>query len=163
MAVIALNELVAAAGSELGKSRWFEMSQSRICAFAETTEDRQWIHVDPARGVSGPFGSTIAHGFLTLSLIPAGLAEIMVVIGADLTINYGLGRVRFPAPVPADSKVRICGSLANATEVDGAVDATISVIVECDKTTKPACVAEILLRFVRPGAVKPSVPLPTID
>ena len=137
----ALGDLV---GVELGPSSWFEVTQERIDAFADATEDPQWIHVDPDRAVAGPFGTTIAHGFLTLSLCVPMLYELLPATGRTV-LNYGTNRVRFPAPVPSGGRVR--GRLRIAS-VDASGDgerATIEATVECEGVEKPVCVAELVL------------------
>ena len=136
------------AGFEPPPSPWLEVTQERIDAFAETTEDRQSIHVDPALAVEGPFGTTVAHGFLTLSLVVHFWNQ--VVRGADSrpTINYGLNRVRFPAPVPVGSRIRGRFRVDAVEDVaGGGRQATIAATVERDGGDRPVCVAELLLRF----------------
>lgn len=154
MAVVVrdLDHLCALAGAEIGVSDWMEITQEQITAFANVTGDRQWIHVDPARArAESPFGTTVAHGFLTLSLLSA-LAAPVRVPGVRMTINYGLDRVRFPSPVPAGSRIRARFRLA-ATEPSGeAVRATWNVTVELEGSPKPCCVADwILLYFPVPA------------
>ena len=136
-------------GLELGPSRWFEVSQARIDAFAETTEDRQWIHVDPERAAAGPFGTTIAHGYLTLSLLVPITYELMPVEDARLAVNYGLDRVRFPAPVPSGSRVRGRLRVGEPTEVDGGIQVPLTGTVEREGSEKPVCVADVLFRLYR--------------
>ncbi|MFC5718633.1 MaoC family dehydratase [Streptomyces gamaensis] len=143
-------ELRAAVGEELGPGDWLEVDQRRIDAFADATGDHQWIHVDPERAAAGPFGTTIAHGYLTLSLLPALLPRLMRVEGVRMGINYGLNRVRFPAPVPAGSRLRARARLMDVTELPGperAVQLTTAVTVEREGSTKPVCAAESLSRF----------------
>src|SRR5918998_4628117 len=111
------DELRAAAGEQLGTSDWMTIDQQRVNAFADATEDHQWIHTDPQRAAAGPFGTTIAHGFLTLSLLPHLINQTYRVEGATMVINYGLNKVRFPAPVPVGSKVQADVALAEVTEV----------------------------------------------
>lgn len=136
-------------GSELPASPWLEMTQERVDAFAESSGDRQWIHVDPARAASGPFGGTIAHGFLTLSLASRFWEEAVRVEGFKMAVNYGLNRVRFPAPVPVGSRVRGRFEVLDVVDVEGALRATIGATVEREGHAKPVCVAELVLRFVR--------------
>lgn len=136
-------------GLELGPTRWLAVEQAQVNAFAEATDDRQWIHVDEERAAAGPFGGTIAHGFLTLSLLVPAAAEVMPVEEARLTVNYGLNRVRFPAPVPAGSRVRARFVVEDVAEVEGGVQATLAATVESDGGEKPVCVAEWVLRFLR--------------
>jgi len=142
-----LDELRAAAGQPLGTSGWHVVNQARIDAFADATGDHQWIHVDPERAASGPFGTTIAHGFLTLSLAPLLMGEIYRVGGVRMGVNYGLNRVRFPAPVPSGSRVRGTGELAEVTEVDGGVQLVTRLTVEAEGVAKPVCVADSVVRL----------------
>ena len=145
-----IDSLRAAVGQELGSGEWLTISQDRINAFAETTGDHQWIHVDPARAAADtPFGTTIAHGFLTLSLISALLKDVVRVKGVRMSLNYGLNRVRFVSPVPAGSRVRAVVSLGALTEIDGGVQATWNVTVEREGGQKPCLVAEWLVRYYR--------------
>ncbi|MGH9155807.1 MAG: MaoC family dehydratase [Acidimicrobiales bacterium] len=147
---IDVDDLAARAGHVLGHSRWRTISQTTIDTFAEATGDHQWIHVDPVRAAGGPFGGTIAHGYLTLSLVPVLLDEVVTVGGAALVVNYGTDRVRFPAPVPVGSHVRAAVELVGAEEVPGGVQARFKVSIEVEAVAKPACVAEILFRYYRP-------------
>lgn len=141
-------ELHAARGEELGTSQWWEIDQRRIDQFAEATSDHQWIHTDPERAAQGPFGNTIAHGFLTLSLVSALNAEIYRFKGASMVINYGLNKVRFPSPVLVGSRVRARSELADVAEANGAVQLTFGTTVEIEGADKPACVAEVLSRVM---------------
>jgi acyl dehydratase len=136
-------------GLELGPSRWFEVSQERIDAFAETTEDRQWIHVDPERAAESPFGTTVAHGLLTLSLVIPMTYELMPVEDLRLAVNYGLNRVRFPAPVPAGSRVRGRLRIEDVTDVDGCVQLVVTATVEREGAAKPVVAAESVFRLYR--------------
>ncbi|HET8606683.1 MAG TPA: MaoC family dehydratase [Gaiellaceae bacterium] len=136
-------------GLELGPSAWLEIGQERIDRFADATGDRQWIHVDPERAAAGPFGSTIAHGFLTLSLLPQATFELMEVEDAGTAINYGLNRVRFPAPVPVGSRVRARFRVVEVAEIDGGVQVTTAATVEREGSEKPVCVAETVSRYYR--------------
>ena len=136
-------------GLELGPSRWFDVPQERIDGFAELTEDRQWIHVDPQRAADGPFGATVAHGLLSLALVIPITYELMPVEDARLAINYGLNRVRFPAPVPAGSRVRGRLRIDEVTEVDGAVQVVAAATVEREGTDKPVVAAELVFRLYR--------------
>ena len=133
------------AGIEAGPSAWIELPQSRIDEFARVTGDLQSIHVDPATAAAGPFGTTVAHGLLTLSLVPAAMYEVLPVEGATI-VNYGLNRVRFPAPVPAGSRVRVSFRVESIDEVEGGVQAVLAATVELEGAAKPACVAELVLR-----------------
>ncbi|MDW5594873.1 MaoC family dehydratase [Conexibacter stalactiti] len=142
-----IDELRAAAGEEIGISAWHAVTQAEIDAFAEVTGDRQWIHVDRERAASSPFGATIAHGLLTLSLGPRLLEEVLTVEGVAFGVNYGYGKVRFPSPVPAGSLVRMRATLLAVEEVAGGVQATIEQRFEREGSDKPVCVAESLGRF----------------
>ena len=137
-------------GQEL-VSEWREIAQERIDQFAEATDDPQWIHVDPARAEQGPFGTTIAHGFLTLSLVVPLFEEALPPLdGYGLTVNYGLNRVRFTAPVPVGSRIRGRFRIEAVDEVAGGEQATVAATVELEGSERPACVAEALFRFLRP-------------
>jgi acyl dehydratase len=145
-----IEEAIAAVGQELGVSEWITVDQERINAFADATGDQQWIHVDVERArTESPYRSTIAHGFLTLSLIPALSKENYRIDNAKMGINYGLNRVRFLAPVPAGSRIRLRSELVNAAKVDDTtVDLTVRQTVELDGSDKPAAVAEVIARMV---------------
>ncbi|ADI11494.1 hypothetical protein SBI_08376 [Streptomyces bingchenggensis BCW-1] len=141
-------ELRSAVGEDLGPSDWLEIDQKRIDLFAEATGDHQWIHVDPEKAAAGPFGTTIAHGYLTLSLLPAFTPQLLTVEGVRMGINYGVNKVRFPSPVPVDSRLRATGRLAEVTEVaDGGMQVTLVVTVEREGGQKPVCVAESVARY----------------
>ncbi|MGP3948903.1 MaoC family dehydratase [Streptomyces sp. 7N604] len=142
-----LDELRSAVGDQLGFSDWLEVDQKRIDLFADATGDHQWIHVDPEKAAAGPFGTTIAHGYLTLSLLPAFVPQLLRVEGVRMGINYGSNKVRFPSPVPVGSRLRATGKIAEVTEVEGGVQLTTSVTVEREGGAKPACVAETVSRF----------------
>ena len=136
-------------GREIGVTEWFPVTQERIEKFAEATEDRQWIHIDRARArKESPYGDTIAHGFLTLSLLSHLMKEaIQVQGGVRLAVNYGLNRVRFPAAVRADSRIRARIALLELKELSDAVEATYSVTIENEGSAKPVCVAEWIVRY----------------
>ena len=137
-------------GKEIGVSEWLTVTQERITQFAEATEDRQWIHIDRERAKKeSPFGMTIAHGFLTLSLISRFMKDVIQVRGVGMAINYGLNRVRFPAPVRGGSRIRARVSLLSLKEVSGAHEAAFSVTVESEGVEKPCCVAESIVRYYR--------------
>jgi acyl dehydratase len=138
-------------GKEIGVSDWLAITQERIAQFAEATEDRQWIHLDRERAEKeSPYGTTIAHGFLTLSLISRFMKDVIQVRGgAGMTINYGLNRVRFPSPVRAGSKIRARAVLLSVKEIPGAYEAAFSVTVESEGGEKPCCVAESIVRYYR--------------
>ena len=142
-----LDELEGLVSSPLPESGWRAVTQEAVNAFAEATGDRQWIHVDPERAAAGPFGTTIAHGYFTLSLGPALLDEILLVEDASLAVNYGLNRVRFPSPVPVGSRVRARAALAAAERFDGGVQVVLELTFEVEGREKPACVAEAVLRY----------------
>jgi acyl dehydratase len=141
-----VDELRAAAGSQLGVSDWITLDQSRIDMFAEATGDHQWIHVDEERAKEGPFGTTIAHGFLTLSLLPVLVGQTYRIEGTKMGVNYGLNKVRFTAPVPVGSKVRGSMDLLDVADVPGGVQMTTKVTVELAGSERPALVAEWLTR-----------------
>jgi acyl dehydratase len=142
-----LDELRSAVGEQLGTSDWLEIDQKRIDLFADATGDHQWIHVDPGKAAAGPFGTTIAHGYLTLSLLPALVPQLLRVEGVRMGINYGSNKVRFPAPVPVGSRVRATARVADVSEVGGGVQLTTAVTVEREGGDKPVCVAETVSRF----------------
>jgi acyl dehydratase len=141
-------DLAAAVGRHLGHSEWLEIDQARIDKFADATGDHQWIHVDPERARSGPFGRCIAHGYLTQSLVNHFLPQIVRVDGIAMGINYGADRLRFPAPVPVGSRVRAGAELLAATpQKDGSIQATFRVTVELEGSAKPACIIDTLARY----------------
>jgi acyl dehydratase len=140
------DELRAAAGEQLGVSGWMTIEQQRVNAFADATEDHQWIHIDPQRAAAGPFGTTIAHGFLTLSLLPHLIDQTYRVEGTTMVINYGLNKVRFPAPVLVGSSVRAEVALAEATEVSGGLQLVVRATLQIDGNAKPGCVADWVTR-----------------
>jgi acyl dehydratase len=143
-----IDEVKAAVGRELGTSGWLEIDQARIDQFAEATGDHQWIHVDPVRAAAGPFGITIAHGYLTLSLSNALLPEIVEVRGVSMGVNYGVDKVRFPSPVPVGSRVRARAELVAADDVAGGVQTTMRITIEVEGGEKPACVIESVSRYL---------------
>jgi acyl dehydratase len=137
-------------GKELGPTGWLEVTQARIDAFADATGDHQWIHVDPARAAEGPFGTTIAHGYLTLSLCAPLLSELLAdLASSSLSINYGTNKVRFPAPVPSGSRIRARATVASVDEVPGGDQAVVVTTVEREGGDKPVCVAEMVIRRLR--------------
>ena len=135
------------AGKSLGVSRWVTIDQGMVTAFAELTGDRQWIHVNPERAAQGPFGSTVAHGFLTLSLSTDLLDQIFTVDEVGMILNYGLNRVRFPAPLPVGSRIRMHVSLAEASDVPNGVQVVYHLEYEIDGQAKPCCVADLVFRY----------------
>ncbi|AJT68123.3 putative enoyl-CoA hydratase 1 [Streptomyces lydicus] len=141
------DELRGAVGEELGPSDWLEIDQKRIDLFADATGDHQWIHVDQEKAAAGPFGTTIAHGYLTLSLLPTLVPQLMRVDNVKMGINYGTNKVRFPATVPVGSRLRATAKIAEVAEVKGGVQLTTVVTVEREGGDKPVCVAESVSRF----------------
>jgi acyl dehydratase len=140
-------ELAAAVGTRIGTGDWVTVDQKRIDLFAEATGDHQWIHVDPERAAEGPFGGTIAHGYLTLSLIPVLVQDVYRTEGVRMGVNYGLNKVRFPAPVRSGSRVRASVTVLSAEEVSGGLQVTTQITVEIEGGAKPACVAETVVRL----------------
>ena len=148
MTTIDVRTLTTEVGRELGVSEWFEISQDRINQFADATGDHQWIHVNPAKAATdSPFKTTIAHGFLTLSLVSQLLRSAIAFEGARMAINYGLNRVRFVAPVPSGSRIRGRFTLGSVEDAGGAIQAVWQVTVEREGADKPSCVAEWLVRY----------------
>jgi acyl dehydratase len=145
--VLGLADLAGHAGKHLGYSQWRLIDQEQINRFADATGDHNWIHVDPERAKQTPFGGTIAHGYYTLSLAPMFSYSLLSVEGFAFGVNYGLNRVRFPAPVPSGSRVRFGAELSNVQEVEGGVQVTLAGTYELEGSEKPACVAEIVFRF----------------
>ena len=143
-----LDEFVAAEGAELGPTDWLEVTQDRVNLFADATDDHQWIHVDPERAANGPFGGTIAHGLLTLSLLPHFTHQLYTVDNIAMAVNYGYNKVRFITPVRVGVKIRARAQIAKVDRLDGAVQATVTVTVEIDGSDKPAAVAESIVRFI---------------
>jgi acyl dehydratase len=143
-----LDEFVAAKGSELGPTEWMEITQDRVNLFADATDDHQWIHVDPEKAAGGPFGGTIAHGLLTLSLLPHFTHQMYRVDNVKLAVNYGYNKVRFITPVRVGANVRARAAIADVAQLDGAVQATMTVTVEIEGSDKPAAVAESIVRFI---------------
>lgn len=137
-----LSDLPSHLGEHLGYSDWVTIDQQRINTFADATDDHQWIHVDPERAKDGPFGGTVAHGYLTLSLLIPMWSQLLVLEGVTTKLNYGLNSVRFPAPVPAGSKIRMGATLVAVTEAKGGVQVVIDAVIEIEGSTKPACVAQ---------------------
>ncbi|MGC5564284.1 MaoC family dehydratase [Streptomyces sp. FR-108] len=141
------DELKAAVGEQLGYSDWVEIDQKRIDLFADATGDHQWIHVDAPRAAAGPFGTTIAHGYLTLSLLPLFGPQLIAVEGVKMGVNYGTNKVRFPAPVPVGSRLRATARIAAVDEVAGGVQVAVGFTVEREGGEKPVCVAESVSRY----------------
>jgi acyl dehydratase len=141
-------EVVGAVGTQLGETAWLEITQQQVNQFAEATGDHQWIHVDVERAATGPYGGTIAHGYLTLSLIARFGEELFSVEGVSAKLNYGVNKVRFPTPVPVGSRVRAGASIAGAQETAAGVQVSLQWVIELENSTKPACVAETVVLLV---------------
>ncbi|GAA2177246.1 MaoC family dehydratase [Leucobacter tardus] len=144
---IAFEELSTLVGTDLGATEWREVTQDRVNTFADAADDHQWIHTDPERAAEGPFGAPIAHGFLTLSLLIPMWVELLDVTGVTTKVNYGLDKVRFPAPVKVGDRIRMSATIAELNEVPGGVQIAVDVIIEIDGGAKPAVVARSLQRF----------------
>ena len=142
-----LDEVAAAANTDLGSSEWVTIDQRRVNQFADATGDHQWIHVDVERAKAGPFGGPIAHGYLTLSLGPALLPQIVQVTGVAMGVNYGANKIRFPSPVPVGSKVRLGSKLLAVEDTTGGAQGTMELTFEVEGASKPSCVAEVLFRY----------------
>ena len=141
-----LGELKALAGTDLGATEWFEVTQDRVDLFADATDDHQWIHVDPERARQGPFGAPIAHGYLTLSLVIPLFHDLLEINGISMGVNYGLDKVRFPSPVRVGSKIRLGGAVDSVTDVSGGVQMVVDFTVEVEGQDKPALAARALYR-----------------
>ena len=147
-----LADLQPLVGQAIGESDWITVDQARINLFADATGDHQWIHVDPQRAAAGPFGTTVAHGFLTLSLMPEMFATGFDVRDVRMGVNYGLNKVRFPAPVPVDSRLRGRFKLLGYEAIDGGAQLVVEVTMEREGSSKPVCVAEsVTRRFATPS------------
>jgi acyl dehydratase len=145
--IASLEEMRALVGTEVAVSDWVEITQERVNQFAVATNDHQWIHVDVERARrESPFGATIAHGFLTLSLVPAMLESALRMVDMKMGLNYGLNKVRFPAPVPVGSRLRARMSIVSIEDIEGGAQVAWGVVIERDGSTKPVCVAEFLMR-----------------
>ncbi|HUY23157.1 MAG TPA: MaoC family dehydratase [Acidimicrobiales bacterium] len=143
-----LDELEGLVSSPLPESGWRAVTQQAVNAFAEATGDRQWIHVDPERAAAGPFGATIAHGYLTLSIIPSILHEVVRVEGFQFGVNYGCNKVRFPSPVKVGSKLRLGAAIGSVEDVGAdAVQVVLDVTIETEGSDKPSCVAQVVYRY----------------
>jgi Acyl dehydratase len=142
-----LDGLRDAAGTDLGASRWVTIDQDLVNSFARVTNDEQWIHVDPQKAKDGPFGGTVAHGFLTMSLATSLLWDVAVVSGVDVILNYGLNKVRFPAPVKVGSRLRMHVTLAEVNEIKGGVETIFHLVYETEEGPKPPCVADMVWRY----------------
>jgi acyl dehydratase len=145
-----LDKLPGLEGSQLGTSDWVEVTQDRINTFADAADDHQWIHVDVERATAeSPFGGPIGHGYLTLSLLIPMWTQVLVVTDVTMAVNYGLNKVRFPAPVPVGSRIRLTATLEEVKEVSGGLQITAAAVIECEGTDKPVCIAEPVFRFLR--------------
>lgn len=142
--IVGIQELV---GQPLGPTEWFTVTQDQVNRFADATHDHQWIHVDPERAKAGPFGGPIAHGFLTLSLIVHFMPELLQVSGISMAVNYGLDKVRFPAPVAVGSRIRATAVIDAADAIAGGAQTTMTITIEIEDGAKPACVAAFVSRY----------------
>ncbi len=140
--------LLGGVGTSLGPTEWFTIDQERIDAFADATLDHQWIHVDPVAAAEGPFGATIAHGYLTMSLVNHFLPQLIEVRNISMGINYGVNKVRFPSPVPVGSRIRAAGAVSEVTEIPGGAQAVVTVTIEIEGGAKPAAIVETVSRFI---------------
>lgn len=143
-----LAEIKALAGTDLGHTGWMEVTQDRVNLFADATDDHQWIHVDPDQAATGPFGKTIAHGYLTLSLVIPLFNELLEISGIAMAVNYGLNKLRFPAPVPVGSRIRLAGQIVSVEDAGpNGVQVTVDLTIEVEGSAKPACVAQGVYRY----------------
>jgi len=147
ISVSSAEDLEKLVGTDLGSSPWHVIDQERVDRFADATDDHQWIHVDQQRAASGPFGRTIAHGYLTLSLAPKLIQEVIDVEGYVFGVNYGCNKVRFPAPVPVGSALRMGVSVAGVERIGDAVQVLFDLVMEVQDAPKPACVAQVVYRY----------------
>lgn len=146
---VSLADLAGLAGANLGPSDWITIDQDRVNTFADATEDHQWIHVDVERAnAESPFGGPIAHGYLTLSLLIPLFNQVLSVTDVSAAVNYGLNKVRFPAPVPVGSKLRLTGVINSVEEIPGGVQLTVDTVIEAEGASKPVCIAQPVLRFL---------------
>ena len=144
---VAYSDLAGVAGAVLGSTAWMTVEQTRIDQFADATDDHQWIRVDPDKAAEGPFGATIAHGYLTLALVNRFLPELITVTETSMGVNYGCERVRFPSPVQVGSRIRGTGQVISVDEVSGGLQVVVRVNVEIDGGDRPACVVDTISRF----------------
>jgi len=147
MTTVTLDELATLEGRTFGPSPWLTVEQKHIDLFAEATGDHQWIHVDPEKAAAGPFGTTIAHGYLTLSLLPLFGPQLIKVEGVKMGVNYGTNKVRFPSPVPVGSRLRATATITGVEDVKGGVQVSVAFTVEREGGDKPVCVAESVSRY----------------
>jgi acyl dehydratase len=143
-----VDEVLASVGTSLGQTDWLEITQQQVNTFADATGDHQWIHVDVERAARGPFGGTIAHGYLTLSLIARFGPELFRVEGVAASLNYGVNKVRFPAPVPVGSKIRASATVSGAQQTETGLQVSLQWVIEIENKPKPACVAETVVLLV---------------
>ena len=141
------DDLARSVGTQLGPTEWTRVTQQQVAGFADLTHDHQWIHVDEERARAGPFGTTIAHGYLTLSLVPFLLGQLLEVTGVTMAVNYGLEKVRFPAPVPVGAGIRASAEIVAVDPRAGATQLTVRVSVHCDAADRPVCVADVVILF----------------
>lgn len=141
------NELAGKVGARLGPTRWMTVDQARIDLFADATDDHQWIHVDPVAAAGGPFGATIAHGYLTLALVNSFMPDLLTVTNTSMGVNYGCEKVRFPSPVTVDSRIRGRGEVIGVEPAGGGLQVLVRVTVEIEGQNRPACVVDTLSRF----------------
>ncbi|WP_026930767.1 MaoC family dehydratase [Glycomyces tenuis] len=144
-----ITEIIALAGTGLGSTGWREVAQDRVHLFADATDDHQWIHTDPVRAADGPFGGAIAHGYLTLALIIPMFGELLEIDGVTASVNYGLNRVRFPAPVRVGERIRLHADVVDAEQINGGAQLVLDFTVELEHSPKPACVAQAVYRYYR--------------
>jgi acyl dehydratase len=147
MTTLQFDTIKAHIGEHLGYSRYHTVTQEQVNLFADATGDHQWIHIDVERAKAGPFGGPIAHGYLTLSLAPVLLAQVLKVEGVSMGVNYGANKVRFPSPVPVGANIRVGAKLVNVEDVSGGLQVTVEATFECEGAAKPSCVAELLFRY----------------
>jgi acyl dehydratase len=145
---LAYADLADSLGTRFGPTPWTMVTQAQVDAFADVTHDHQWIHVDEERARQGPFGTTIAHGYLTVSLVPFLLGQLLEVTGTSMAVNYGLEKVRFPAPVPVGASLQATAEIVGVVVNGRASRVTIRVAVECDQADRPVCVADVVILFV---------------
>ena len=147
MTTLQLDTIKEHIGEHLGYSGYHTVTQEQVNKFADATGDHQWIHIDVERAKAGPFGGPIAHGYLTLSLAPVLLAQVLKVEGVTMGVNYGANKVRFPSPVPVGANLRVGVKLVNVEDVSGGLQLTVEATFDCEGATKPSCVAELLFRY----------------
>jgi acyl dehydratase len=145
--ILSFDELKGRVGTHLGYSEYHVVTQDQVNKFADATGDHQWIHIDVERAKTGPFGGPIAHGYLTLSLAPVLLAEVLNVTGVKMGVNYGANKIRYPSPVPVGAKVRAGVAVKAMEDIAGGAQITLETTFECEGATKPSCVAELLFRY----------------